>query len=60
MAKAGRQTFEKRQREKNKKDKRQEKLERRNIRKADKEENGPAPEIISVGEIVPAALPEQE
>lgn len=55
MAKTGRQTFEKRQREKNKQEKRQEKLARRNIRKADREENGSAPDIVSVDEIVPMA-----
>lgn len=62
MAGPGRQTFEKRLREKKKKDKRQEKIEKRMQRKEDKE-NGLSPmgdEIADISQIVPIAGTDEE
>jgi hypothetical protein len=53
MAGPGRQTFEKRQREKKKQDKRQGKIEKRNLRKEEKD-NGSVlqNDIVNVSDIV--------
>jgi hypothetical protein len=62
MAGPGRQTFEKRLREKKKKDKKQGKIEKRMQRKEDKE-NGltsTEDEIVDISQIVPFAVTDEE